>query len=129
RVEAGGSGRTQPVRAQLERVAVADLREEGERLGDRLRLRRVLRVSVRCLHPLEGNGCRSAVPDRYPHGHPALVAQGIEQWFPEPCVGGSNPSEGAPAHVPTPVTTNRRRVPLPSLPCRRSVSSTKGECT
>ena len=26
--------------------------------------------------------------------HPALVAQGIEHWFPVPKVGGSNPLEG-----------------------------------
>jgi hypothetical protein len=24
----------------------------------------------------------------------ALVAQGIEHWFPKPCVAGSNPAEG-----------------------------------
>ena len=32
---------------------------------------------------------------RYPPWHPALVAQGIEHRFPEPCVAGSNPAEGA----------------------------------
>ncbi len=25
---------------------------------------------------------------------PALVAQGIEHWFPKPCAAGSNPAEG-----------------------------------
>src|SRR5665811_1086027 len=31
----------------------------------------------------------------WPSRH-GLVAQGIEQWFPKPCVGGSNPPRAAP---------------------------------
>ena len=37
---------------------------------------------------------------RYPPWHPALVAQGIEHRFPEPCVACSNHAEGAAASRP-----------------------------
>ncbi len=32
------------------------------------------------------------------NGRAGLVAQGIEQWFPKPCVGGSNPPGAASAN-------------------------------
>ena len=42
----------------------------------------------------DGRGVR-----RYPRWHPALVAQGIEHRFPEPCVACSNHAEGAPSKL------------------------------
>jgi hypothetical protein len=68
-----------------------------------------------CQLPIRTPRYKQVRQDRYPRPRPALVAQGIEQRFPKPCVGSSNLPGGTTA--PAELTLNSGNGIVDDPPC------------